>query len=276
MKIRVSEKGQAMPGPTREIALSAFDKLEHTELRWLGGGGVMLNSRGIVLMIDPVLEGFDMPLLFEPPIAACQVPHLDGILITHIDNDHFSVPTCQHLMGVCKSYHAPGYLAQALRENGLPGTCHGIGEKFSIGPVEVTATPAWHNWQNDSPDHQYRQWKREDYCGYWLDTPDGAIWLPGDSRLLPEHLEMPQPDVILFDFSNDSWHIGLEGAVKLANAYPNAKLLCIHWGTVDAPDFTPFNADPQVLLDKTEKPERILVAAPGQAVALKGHTVYAS
>ena len=84
-----------------------------------------------------------------------------------------------------------------MRENGLPGTCHGIGEKISIGPVELTTTPAWHNWQNDFPDHQYREWKHEDYCGYWLDTP--TVRLPGDSRLLPEHLEMLQPNVILFD-----------------------------------------------------------------------------
>lgn len=195
-------------------------------------------------------------------------PHLDGILITHTDNDHFSVPTCQHLMGVCKSYHAPGYVAEAMAENGLPGTRHAIGEKFSIGQVEATPTPVWHNWQNGSPDHQYREWKREDYCGYWLDTPDGTIWLPEDSKLLPEHLEMPQPDVILFDFSDNDWHIGLEGAVKLANAYPDAKLLCIHWGTVDAPDFTPFNADPQVLLDRVVNPERILALAPGQVLTL--------
>ena len=32
------------------------------------------------------------------------------------------------------------------------------------------------------------------------------------------------------------WHIGLEGAIKIANAYPKAQLLLSHWGTVDAPD----------------------------------------
>lgn len=268
MTIYKSEKGQAMPGPVQPILPKDFELTDRTELRWLGGGGIMLNCRGTVLMIDPVLEGFDMPLLFEPPITAPQVPRLDGVLITHIDNDHFSVPTCQHLMGVCETYHAPGYVAEVMRENGLPGTRHGIGEKFAIGRVEATTTPAWHNWQNDSPDHQYREWKREDYCGYWLDTPDGTIWLPGDSRLLPEHLEMPAPDVILFDFSDNDWHIGLDGAVKLANAYPKAQLLCIHWGTVDAPDFSPFNANPEVLLDRVENPERVLAAAPGQAVLM--------
>ncbi len=80
---------------------------------------------------------------------------------------------------------------------------------------------------------------------------------------------MPAPDVILFDFSDNDWHIGLEGAVKLANAYPQAQLLCIHWGTVDAPDFTPFNADPRVLLERAENPGRVLALAAGQALTLR-------
>jgi riboflavin biosynthesis pyrimidine reductase len=32
--------------------------------------------------------------------------------------------------------------------------------------------------------------------------------------------------------------------VKLASTYPNTPLLLCHWGSVDAPDFTPFNRDP--------------------------------
>lgn len=102
MKIYKSEKGQAMPGPVETITQDAFSPIGHTELRWLGGGGIMLNSRGTVIVIDPVLEGFDMPLLFEPPIAAQSVLNLDGVLITHIDNDHFSIPTCQRCSLRCR------------------------------------------------------------------------------------------------------------------------------------------------------------------------------
>lgn len=56
---------------------------------------------------------------------------------------------------------------------------------------------------------------------------------------------MPQPDVIIFDFSDDGWHIGLEGAIKLVNIYPDARLILSHWGSVDAPDMKAFNANPQ-------------------------------
>lgn len=93
--------------------------------------------------------------------------------------------------------------------------------------------------------------------------------MPGDSKLLPEQLTQPAPDLILFDFSDNDWHITFEGAVTLANAYPNADLLCIHWGTVDAPEMTPFNGEPNKLLTRGVNPERVLALLPGEKYALK-------
>ena len=39
----------------------------------------------------------------------------------------------------------------------------------------------------------------------------------------------------LFDFSDSEWRFGLEGAIKMANAYPDTPLLLYHWGSVDMP-----------------------------------------
>ena len=113
-----------------------------------------------------------------------------------------------------------------------------------------------------------RWFKNEDACGFWITTPDGSIWAPGDSRLMPAHLQFPTPDAILFDFSDSEWHFTLAGAVKIANAYPNTPLLLNHWGSVDAPDFAPFNADPEKLKQLVVNPERIQVLAPGQPYIL--------
>ena len=55
---------------------------------------------------------------------------------------------------------------------------------------------------------------------------------------------------------------------QLANAYPEARLVLIHWGTVDAPEFTPFNADPQNLYDRVVNPDRICPLWPGEALTL--------
>lgn len=270
MKIYKNEKGQALACESQKIKKEQFQNNQETHIYWLGGGGVMIHSHQTNLMIDPVLEGFDMPLLYKIPILAQDVPTLDGILITHIDNDHFSRPTCKHLYNVCQSYHAPNYVADVMNEEGIMTKKHDIHDKFVIKDIEVTLTPALHNWQNESKKWQYRYWEERDYCGYELKTPDGVIWMPGDSKLLPEHLTRKEPDVILFDFADNEWHITLEGAIKLANAYPHADLICIHWGSVDAPTMSPFNGNPEDLFEKIVNPQRIKVLAPGERYTLKG------
>ena len=89
MNVIINEKGQAIPTHVEHIKPEAFDAINETQVRWLSGGAAMINSRGTVIMIDPVLEGFDMPLTYNPPIKSEEVKSIDGYLVTHIDNDHF-------------------------------------------------------------------------------------------------------------------------------------------------------------------------------------------
>ena len=264
-----SPRGQARPDRTFPVTAEAFGPREGTEITWLGGAGVLVNARGTAILLDPLLTGFDMPVFFPCPLKPGDVPALDACLVTHIDNDHFSRETCLALKDVCRAYHSTGYVAEEMRSAGIPGAGHAIGESFDVGKgVRVTLTPAKHNWQNAVPEFAWRTWAEEDYCGFRLETPDGDIWLPGDSRLLESHLHMEPPAVILFDFSDNDWHIGFEGAVKLANAYPEARLALIHWGTVDAPDMTPFNANPLELERRVVNPDRIRALRPGERMIM--------
>jgi L-ascorbate metabolism protein UlaG (beta-lactamase superfamily) len=261
---------QARAPKTQPFGAEAFEASDGTVLRWLGMAGFLINSRGTTVMVDPLLGGFDMPVMIEFPISTADVPKLDAVLITHSDNDHFSVPTCRDLAGATRAYHSTQYVASLMKQQGLPAYGHDIGEHFPIGPVRVEVTPADHAWQNESPGASDRIFQPEDCCGFWIDTPDGIIWAPGDSRLIPDHhLRMPAADAMLFDFSDSEWHFGLDGAVAMANAYPHTPLLLYHWGSVDAPDFPPFNADPDSLPDRVENPERIRVLAPGEPFVLR-------
>lgn len=268
MNIRVSTKGQAMPGETIKMGAQDFQHNDGTSIYWLGNASLYINSHGTKVMIDPLLEGFDMPLLIDMPILPNEVPSINAVLITHIDNDHFSRPTCTDLKDKTNAYYAPNYVADVMNEEGYPTTKLDINDTFTIKDLDFKVTPARHNWQNGSKKWQYRYWEEKDYCGYWINTKDGTIWLPGDSQLMDEHLHMEEPDVILFDFADNPWHITFEGAVTLANTYPNAKLICIHWGCVDAPDMTPFAGDPRRLLDRVTNPERVIVLAPGGSYKL--------
>ncbi len=140
---------QARAPKTQPFGAEAFEAGDGTVLRWLGMAGFLINSRGTTLMVDPLLGGFDMPVMIEFPIASADVPRLDAVLVTHSDNDHYSVPTCRELAGVTGEYHSTQYVASLMEQEGLPAYGHDIGEQFAIGPVRVEVTPADHSWQND-------------------------------------------------------------------------------------------------------------------------------
>ncbi|MWV47784.1 MBL fold metallo-hydrolase [Rathayibacter sp. VKM Ac-2803] len=262
---------QAVAPPSVPIGEDAFAESAATTLRWLGMAGFLVNTRGTVILIDPVLHGFDMPLLIDVPLGVDDVPRVDAILVTHADNDHFSIPSCRDLVPATTAFHSTRYVASVMAEEGIPGTGHDIGDAFSVGDhVDVTVLPADHAWQNAQPDYRGRVFHDEDSCGFWIRTPDGVVWAPGDSRLIRDHhLTMPEPDVLLFDFSDSEWHFGFDGAVEMANAYPRADLVLHHWGSVDSPEFAPFNGDPATLWSRIVNPSRIRVVAPGESFAVR-------
>ena len=223
---------QARAPRTQLFGSEAFQSHDQTELRWLGMAGFLLNSHGTTIMIDPLLGDFDMPVLIDFPISAASVPRLDAVLVTHSDNDHYSLPTCRQLAPVTTAFHSTRYVDTLMRAADLPSAGHDIGGRFSVNQIHVEVTPADHAWQNDSPGAADRVFQPEDCCGFWIETPDGTVWAPGDSRLIPgHHLDMPAPDAMLFDFSDSDWHFGLDGAIAMANAYPETPLLLHHWGS---------------------------------------------
>lgn len=253
----------------RQMNKDDFQQIDHTEVYWLGNGGAMINARGTIILIDPLLEGFDMPIYTEAPILPEEIPHADAVLITHCDNDHFSRATLMDLKGKVDSFHAPHYVASLFEELGIEAQGHDIHDKFTVGNCTVELTPADHAWQNMSPKHsKVRHYEMEDYCGFWIETPDGKVWMPGDSRLMEEQLTYEHPDLILMDISDGSWHIGLHGVKKLTDTYHDSKLIPIHWGCVHA-DWKEFNGDPAVVRDMIINPDRLLEVPCGEAVKLE-------
>ena len=252
-----------------EMNQSAFEKINNTKVYWLGGGGAMINSRGTVILIDPLLQDFDMPVLTEAPFGVKDAGHIDAVLITHCDNDHFSKSTLLDLKDQIDEIHTTHYVAQLSEEIGLEAKGHDIHDSFTVNGIKIPPTPADHAWQNVSPKHsKVRHYEMEDFCGFRIETEDGVIWMPGDSRLMQEQLEQDPMDLILMDISDSRWHIGLDGVEKMAAAYPETPLLPIHWGCVDAPEWKEFNGDPAVVKERIVNPERLYVKAVGEAFEL--------
>ena len=115
---------QAKAKKTIPIPKIAFADRRDTVFSWLGNAGLFLNSRGTCIMVDPLLNDYPLPMLIEFPVSPEEIPHLDGILITHSDDDHYYLPTLRKLCGVCPEYHSTEYVAQLMKGEGFPAHGH--------------------------------------------------------------------------------------------------------------------------------------------------------
>ena len=266
MKVKYSNNMQAMPEKTIYIKEQFFDKKNSIHIVWLGNASILINIYGYILLIDPILEK-EYNSLIEIPLAYNNIKKLDAILITHTDFDHCSIKTLEKLKNLTNNIHSTFYVSSYLANYNIKCTPHNIYDKITIDNINITLTKCNHTWQNDYPGYDFRVFKDEDCTGYLIKVNDKTIWAPGDTRLLNEHLNYQNIDVILFDFSDDSWHMGLNNSIKLANNYPKSNLICIHWGSIDDVNSLPFNGDPTVLFDKINH-NRLHVLNPGEIFTL--------
>lgn len=103
----------------------------------------MINDHGTCIVIDLLLEGFDMDLFMDMPISVEDISYLDGILVTYVVNDHFSRMTCNSLKNVTKKFYSVNYVADVMNEEGY-NVC-----KLDIDDIKIRVTSALHNWQNN-------------------------------------------------------------------------------------------------------------------------------
>jgi L-ascorbate metabolism protein UlaG (beta-lactamase superfamily) len=274
------EQYQAQAPETIPLPPNYFEDAGETAVYWLSASGVLLNSHGCNIMIDPLLallsddpaigETSEM-LMTAPPILATQVKHLDAVLYTHTDNDHLGPITAQALMSTGAQFHGTPYVLQELNRLGLSagqGFSHAPGETFRIGNLEITLTPAFHPHQLFQRDFE-RYFTLEDCCGYKITTQDGVLWIPGDSLLLPEHLQMQDIDLMFIDFSDNASHFGLDCSIGLANVLERTELIPYHFATFYGPHHDWCNADPAKAIPRLRHPERLHIVAPGEKYVLQ-------
>ncbi len=274
-------KCQARPPKTQPLTREAFMPFNETAVYWLGMAGVLVNSRGTLLMMDPVIsiheddpsrsEMEGKPLLAPPPILASQVNKLDAVLYTHADGDHLAPKSALALLATGAIYHATLHTANVLQGMGIPEDrihAHPQGHAFAVGNIRVEMTRAFHPWQIGLPEARLRRYTLDDCCGYRLVMEDGILWNPGDTMLMEEHFSNTDADAVLMDFSDNEHHFGRKIAIQLANVLRTSDLLMIHWGTVYMPEHGCFNADPAQARPGIMEPNRLRVLAPGEKYVL--------
>jgi L-ascorbate metabolism protein UlaG (beta-lactamase superfamily) len=233
------------PLQPRRIPPSFFEPRADTAITWLGMAGLLVNARGTILMVDPLItlverdgrrySESDLPLKLPFLSLACdEVVRADAVLYTHADNDHFGPQTAKTLHDRLKpKFLAPPPVLARLAAMGVPDAhllaAHDF-ETFAIGSARVTITPALHDFQTVNP------WRRGDCCGFLIRTPDGSVWHPGDTRLIDELLEIRDVDVLMFDVAcGAKTHLGPAGSARLGRTSGARILLAYHYGTFEAP-----------------------------------------
>jgi L-ascorbate metabolism protein UlaG (beta-lactamase superfamily) len=259
-----------------KIKPSFFDPREDTAVIWLGMAGVLINARGTIVLIDPLItsETRDGQMFSEAgyrmrsplPIEAHEIPRAGDVLYTHADEDHFGQASAQTLARLGCRFLAPPPVVEGLRGLGVDETQIVItreGQALAAGDAQITVTPALHDWQEQNP------WRREDCCGYLIKTPDGVIWHPGDTRLLPELLEVRGVDVLFFDVAAVESHLGPEGSARLAKTSGARALVAYHYADFDLPPGSFATCDPQDALPYLEGvPGQYLQPKPGEPLIL--------
>lgn len=267
---------------TTPIGAAAFVRRGDTAVTWLGGAGFLVNCRGTIILIDPVLSlspdqtgcsEVGLKLKIVLPMLAQDLPRVDYVLYTHSDSDHLGPITAPvlaqkgaKLFGTYRVYHALTQLGVspqqvfACREE----------ESFDLGGgITVEVTPADHPWQLKDLKRGGRPFRAGECCGYILNTPDGRLFFPGDTRLMEAHLRIKSIDLLALDVSMCEYHLNHTSAAVLANNLPEAWLFPLHYGTYDSPQ-PAHDGDPRdVFKNVTDGDRRGLLLPPGEPFVLK-------
>jgi L-ascorbate metabolism protein UlaG (beta-lactamase superfamily) len=261
----------------RRISPSFFEQRQDTLITWLGMAGVLINARGTILFIDPLITvarshgqllcEAEYRLKIPLPIQARDVPQADAVLYSHADNDHLGRLTARTFASQlpCR-FLAPPPVGRILRQMGVAGERIATaqeGEPIQVGCAQVVVTPALHDWQEENP------WKRGDCCGYLVRTPDGTIWHPGDTRLIAELLAVKGVDVLFFDVAAVDAHLGPAGSARLAESCGARVAIAYHYGTFDLPAGTFGGCTPEDCLPYVDgMAARFLQLNPGEPLRL--------
>ena len=263
--------------PAVPIPASAFEASSETTVTWLSGAGFLVNCRGTCLLIDPVLtkdpkdssrSEAGLPLKVAFPILADAIPAHCHVLYTHADADHLGPVTAQTLAK--KKIPMTGTLAvfERLARLGVPPEQIEVlrtEETMEIDGIRIESTLADHPWQLKDLKRGGRPYRLGDCCGFILNTPDGRIYFPGDTRLMEQHYRIRDIDLLALDVSTCEYHLGHTSAVILANQFPSAYLMPFHYGTYDCPEIAAHRGEPEDVYPKiTKSDKRGLILAPGE------------
>lgn len=288
------KKKQFFPPETIRLTEEAFEDHGNTELYWLSSAGMMINSHGTIILVDPSLVLIGEPPMSEfnenfrvvrrPPFTVDEIPRVDYVLYTHADLDHMAPLTLRELNEKTDAFFVGSqFCVSRMQQAGVKKErclVHEYGDIFRLDGVKIVPTIADHAWMIDRPDEAERQfgirnaewhYGPKDCCGYKFITPEGVIWHPGDTVFHHEHLTMTDVDVMFFDVGDDIAHFQTRNAIRIYEHLKQTDMILYHYGTYDAPDVPYANGSPADIEGKVSDMSRLKVLAPGEKYIVKNN-----
>lgn len=128
-------------------------KSDEIKVIWFGHSTFMLNLRGTIILVDPILSPYSSPLMFtvkrfqEPPLSMDELPHIDYILISHDHYDHLDMPTIKYFQEKDTKFMVPLGVGAHLKGWGIEGsriTEFDWWQEKSFNGLKIVCTPAQH------------------------------------------------------------------------------------------------------------------------------------
>ena len=247
----------------KSIVKEIYAPNEGISLWWLGQAGFAAKFDEVLVFIDPVIElEKDEDLLtseigqrlFQPlPLLAREVTQADLVLLSHDHRDHTAPKTVPYLARTDAIFLCTAHCARKVRELGAREEKIkplDYGDEFAYQDLKIRCIIAEHSGPVGTA------------CGFVIRSPQGNLYYPGDTSLLPEHLELKDIDILLLSITENV--LGIEDAAKLANALGSRYLIPCHYGTYDH-EARWTVADPEALRPLIEQSEeRLFILRQGE------------
>lgn len=263
------------------------ERLQGLRITMVGHATLLIQAGGLNLLTDPVWSERASPLPFAGPrrvsapgIRFEDLPPIDAVLISHNHYDHLDIATLRRLDATHRPLLVMPLGNDAIVRKALPNARLAVGDwhdRIDLGAgCAATLTPANH-WSARGPrDRRMALW-----CGFYIDTPGGAVWFAGDTgygdgeifRDIRRRLGSPDWALIPIGAYAPRWFMSAQHtdpgeAVMIMEKLGADRALGIHWGTFQLTD-EPIE-EPAALLERALSKAgipagRFVAAGPGDA-----------
>ncbi len=249
---------------------------------WINHSTVLIEIDGKHFITDPMWSKRASPVLFtgpsrffEPPLKLEELPHIDGVIISHDHYDHLDDTTVKMLGKTGVNFYMPLGVGKYFYEWGIrKEQIHEFDwwESIRVGNSHIlTAAPACHFSGRGVFDRNRTLWAS------WIITGEKhRVYFGGDSGYFSGYKEIGEKygpfDLTILEIGayHPNWgtiHLGPVNAVQANLDLKGKALLPVHWGTFQLAFHAWYAPVEELIVEARAKNINLVLPKPGQIVS---------